>query len=180
MENNDYLNLKLLQQGSVPAFENLYNLYSGKLYHFILKISNRDTWQAEELVQRTFIKVWETHHCIDPDKSFISYLCVIAKNMLLNEWEHQTIEYVYQEYFKQHVSAHDYSTDKEVDLKFLEDVIDKLTKQLPPARRQIFILSRKNDYSIKEIAKKLNLAETTVQTQLTKALTFMKEQLSKY
>ena len=31
-----------------------------------------------------------------PDKNFISYLCTIAKNMLLNEYEHQTIQFIYR------------------------------------------------------------------------------------
>jgi RNA polymerase sigma-70 factor (ECF subfamily) len=180
MTTNDYHYLKSLKEGSSLAFEQLYDQYSGKLYNFILKIAQSSVYLAEELTQRTFIKVWETKERVTPDKSFFSYLCTIAKNMLLNELEHQTIEFVYQEYFKQHEEIAEYSTEEIVDLRFLEEIIDKLTEQLPPARKQIFILSKKNELSIKEIAQQLNLAETTVQTQLSKALAFMKDQLSKH
>jgi RNA polymerase sigma-70 factor (ECF subfamily) len=180
MGNDNYFNLKLLKEGNTSAFESLYNWYSGKLYHFIMKITNGNIWLTEELVQRTFVKIWETRTQINLEKSFLSYMCTIAKNMLLNDLEHQTIEFIYQEYALQNEPAAEYSTDKEINLKILEEMIDKLSNQLPPARKQIFLLSKRKDYSVKEIAKKLNLAETTVQTQLKKALTFMKNQLLKY
>ncbi|MDR0865676.1 MAG: RNA polymerase sigma-70 factor [Candidatus Symbiothrix sp.] len=178
-DDENAFNLKLLKEGSSHAFEKLYDQYSGKLYNFILKISHGNTYLSEELTQQAFIKVWEIRERITAEKSFFAYLCTIAKNMLLNELEHQTIEFIYQEYFKQNNPMPDYSTEKEINRKMLEEMIDKLAEQLPPARKQIFILSKKEEYSVKEIAKKLNLAETTVQTQLSKALAFMKEQLAK-
>jgi RNA polymerase sigma-70 factor (ECF subfamily) len=177
---NDSDYIKQLNEGSKQAFECLYNWYSGKLYRFILKITRGNTWQTEELVQRTFIRIWESREQIDPCKSFLSYMCTIAKNMLLNELEHQTVEFFFQEYVKRSETNIDYSTDKTIDLKFLDEAIDKLANRLPPARKQIFLLRKQKNYSVKEIARELNLAETTVQTQLSKALLFIKEQLLKY
>ncbi|GHV58048.1 RNA polymerase sigma factor [Bacteroidia bacterium] len=142
-----------LIQDNENAFEKLYDQYSGKLYNFILKVSHGNTYLSEELTQRTFIKVWETRERVDSDKSFFAYLCTIAKNMLLNELEHQTIEFVYQEYFKQSDPVSDYSTEKEVNRKLLEEMIDNLAEKLPPARKRIFLLSKNKGYSIKEIAK---------------------------
>jgi RNA polymerase sigma-70 factor (ECF subfamily) len=169
-----------MSEGSGLAFECLYNRYSGKLYHFIFKMTSGNTWQTEELVQRAFIRIWENREQINPGKSFFSYMCTIAKNMLLNELEHQMVEFIFQEQFKQDKTIDDYSTDKAIDLKFLDEIIDKLAEQLPYARKQVFLLRKQKDYSVREIAEALNLAETTVQTQLSKALIFMKEQLLKY
>jgi RNA polymerase sigma-70 factor (ECF subfamily) len=179
MPDNESDYIRQLKEGSKLAFECLYNRYGGKLYHFIFKVTRGNSWQTEELVQRTFIRIWENREQINPDKSFLSYLCTIAKNMLLNELEHQTIEFVFQEYFRRQNTITDYSADDVISLKFLEEAIEKLANKLPPARRQIFLLSKRKDYSVKEIAQTLNIAETTVQTQLTKALTFMKEHLMK-
>ena len=172
--------LELLRNASKQSFENLYRQYSGKLYNFVMKVSNGDKYIAEELVQRTFIKIWETKEYIDPDKSFISYLCTIAKNMLLNEYEHQTIQFIYQEYIKVKTSDIEYNTEKEVDKNLLEEYIDKLAEKLPPKRKEIFILSRKKGLSNKMIAKQLNISESTIETQLSKALSFMKTQLQSH
>ncbi len=169
--------LELLKKGSSPSFESLYHRYSGKLYNFVMKVSKGDSYIAEELVQRTFIKVWETKEYVNPDKSFISYLCTIAKNMLLNEYEHQTIQFIYEEYVKVRTVENDDSTEKELDKNLLEEYIDKLADKLPPKRREIFILSRKDGLSNKEIAQKLNITESTIETQLSKALSFMKSEI---
>lgn len=175
--NSEYDDLVSLRNASIPAFENLYRRYSGKLYNFILKLSGGDRYVAEELVQRTFIKVWETRERIQPDQSFISYLCTISRNMLLNEYEHQTVKFIYEEYIKLNLLQEDSSTENQVDKNLLEQYIDRLTEQLPPRRKEIFILSRKWGLSNKEIAQQLQITESTIETQLSKALAFMKNQL---
>jgi len=172
--------LELLRDASRQTFESLYQRYSGKLYNFLMRVSKGDKYMAEELVQRTFIKVWEKRESVDPEKSFITYLCTIAKNMLLNEYEHQTIQFIYEEYIKVKSTDQDNNTEKEVDKNLLEEYIDYLTDQLPPKRREIFILSRKEGLSNKMIAKQLNITESTIETQLSKALTFMKSQLNSH
>lgn len=172
--------LELLKKGSSPSFESIYRRYSGKLYNFVMKVSKGDTYIAEELVQRTFIKVWETRKYVNPDKSFISYLCTIAKNMLLNEYEHQTVQYIYKEYVKVNMADVDISTENEVDKNLLEKYIDKLAESLPPKRKEIFILSRKEGLSNKKIAERLHITESTIETQLSKALAFMKSQMQKH
>ena len=87
-----------LKSGSFDAFEKVYKLYSGKLYNFVMRISGGDSYWAEEIVQRTFVRLWEIHDQVSPDKSLISYLCTIAKNLLMNVYQRQTVEYIYAEY----------------------------------------------------------------------------------
>ena len=169
-----------LREGSPEAFEVLFHQYSGKLYNFMLRLSSGDTYLAEEMVQRTFIKIWETQSSLNPDKSFISYLCTIAKNMLMNEYEHQTVEYLYKDYILKCYTDIENRIEGEIDKNLLEEYIDSLIAKLPPARKQVFVLSRKKMLSNKEIAEQLQISESTVQTQLLKAVAFMKEHLAKY
>ncbi|WP_080904734.1 RNA polymerase sigma-70 factor [Parabacteroides sp. Marseille-P3160] len=178
---NERDDIELLQQGHAEAFERLFHQYAGKLYNFLLKLSSGDTYLAEEIVQRTFIKIWDTHTQINPNKSFGFYLCTIARNMLMNEYQHQTAEFLYKEYASKYLSTKDNVTPEKVLSKnLLQEYIDQLTEMLPPARKQIFVMSRKEMLSNKEIAEKLNISESTIQTQLSKALAFMKERLSLY
>jgi RNA polymerase sigma-70 factor (ECF subfamily) len=169
-----------LRDGSSEAFETLFHKYGGKLYNFTLKLSSGNTHVAEEIVQNTFVQVWETRNFINPDKSFISYLCTIAKNRLVNEYEHQAVRHIYRDYIRKHHSDVDNITEKEIDRNLLEEYIDCLIEKLPPARKQIFILSRKEMLSNKEIAKQLNLSENTVRNQLSSAVSFMKEHLARH
>lgn len=172
--------LQELRDGSSEAFEVLFHKYAGKLYNFTLKFSSGDTYLAEEIVQSTFVRIWETHALVNPDKSFISYLCTIAKNKLVNEYEHQAVVCVYREYVQKYHSDVDNVTEKDIDRNLLEEYIDCLIEKLPPARKQIFILSRKEMLSNEQIARQLNLSENTVRNQLANAISFMKEHLAIY
>lgn len=56
-----------LGAGSFQAFEKLYHRYSGKLYNFIMRISAGNRYMAEEVVQSTFIRIWEVRGTVDPE-----------------------------------------------------------------------------------------------------------------
>ena len=169
-----------LKEGSFQAFEKLYEMYSGKLYNFIMRLSYGNQYMAEEVVQSTFIRIWEVREKVDPGASFISFLCTIAKNMLMNMYQRQTIEYVYNEYLLKSEVDHDSYTEETIDLHFLNDYIDSLAEELPAQRRKIFILSKRQNYTNKEIAEMMGISESTVATQLSLAVKFMREQLMKH
>ena len=70
-----------LGAGSFQAFEKLYHRYSGKLYNFIMRISAGNRYMAEEVVQSTFIRIWEVrgiiihifplHHCQESADEYV-------------------------------------------------------------------------------------------------------------
>lgn len=178
MELTDKEELELLKNSSLQSFERVYFRYSSKLYNFVLRLSNGNKYTAEELVQRTFIKVWENRSQINTDKTFISYLCTIAKNMLINEYEHQIIHFIYQEYIQVQTATTDNTTELDVDKVLLDEYIEKLTEKLPPKRREIFVLSKRKGLTNKQISELLHISESTIETQLSKALTYMKNELN--
>ena len=169
-----------LKNGSFHFLERLYNMYSGKLYNFIMRISSGNQYMAEEVVQATFIRIWEVHEKVDPASSFISFLCTIAKNLLMNMYQRQTVEYVYNEYLKNTGVDRDSQTEESIDLRFLNEYIDSLAEELPAQRKKIFILSKRQNYTNKEIAEMMGISESTVATQLSLAVKFMREQLMKH
>ena len=169
-----------LKEGSFQAFEKLYTMYSGKLYNIIMRLSSGDQYMAEEVVQSTFIRIWEVREKVDIDASFISFLCTIAKNLLMNMYQRQTVEYVYNEYLLKSGVDRDSQTEDDIDLRFLNDYIDSLAEELPAQRKKIFILSKRQNYTNKEIAGMMGISESTVATQLSLAVKFMREQLMKH
>ncbi len=171
--------LSSLKSGSDKAFETIYKRYSGKLYNFIMTISQGDTYMAEEIVQSTFIKLWEVRQQIEPERSILSYLSTIAKNMLMNKYQRQTVEFLYQQLLLKEQPAYDTSTEKETDRKWLEEYVDELIEQLPPSRKQIFILRRKKELSTREIAEIMHISVSTVETQLSLATKFIRKQFEK-
>ena len=183
--------LQSLKEGSFSAFEKLYNLYSGKLYNFMMRLSSGNQYMAEEVVQQTFIRLWEVREKVDPTENFVSYLCTIARNLSMNMYQHQTVEYIYTEYLLKSNPDRDHQTEESTDLRFLNDYIDSLAEELPPSRKKIFLLSKRcsiytaklskrQGYTNKEIAEKMGISESTVATQLSLAVKFMREQFAKH
>ena len=76
--------IEQLQQGNAKAFEKLYDQYSGAIYGVIVRICS-DTALAEEVLQDTFLKIWEQAHLYDPGKGrFYTWAYRIARNTSLN------------------------------------------------------------------------------------------------
>ena len=67
-----------------PDFEKLYNTYYMKVYSFVMAMAkNPDT--AEEITQRAFFKAITTGKRHRGDSSEFTWLCAIAKNLLIDE-----------------------------------------------------------------------------------------------
>ncbi len=66
------------------ALSLLYDKYSGAIYSVILKII-RDEGKAQDILQDTFMTVWDKVHNYDPEKGrFYTWVYRIAKNKTLN------------------------------------------------------------------------------------------------
>ena len=180
MNHDTEILIQPLKNGSVKAFDALYQLYSARLYNFVLKISKGDTYMAEEIVQRVFIKIWEERSLLDTQKSFNAFICTIAKNMLMNEYKHQMVEFVYQDYILQ--INKDESSDgvDKIEYVFLEKYLNTLIEQLTPARREVYIMNRIDKLTVKEIAQKSGKSEKTIEKQLSEANEFIRRQFSKH
>jgi RNA polymerase sigma-70 factor (ECF subfamily) len=144
-----------------------------------MTISKGDKYMSEEIVQSTFIRLWEVHEQIDPQQRILSFLSTIAKNLLFNKYKRQTIEYIYQEYALKKQNQYDNTTENEIDLKWLEEFVNELIEQLPPSRKRIFILKKKEDLSTKQIAEIMKISVSTVETQISLAMKFIRTEFEK-
>ena len=180
MNHDTEILIQPLKNGSVKAFDALYQLYSARLYNFVLKISKGDTYMAEEIVQRVFIKIWEDRSMLYTQKSFNAFICTIAKNMLMNEYKHQMVEFVYQDYILQ--INKDESSDgvDKIEYVFLEKYLNTLIEQLSPARREVYIMNRIDKLTVKEIAQRSGKSEKTIEKQLSEANEFIRRQFKNH
>ncbi len=180
MAESEVNDLRALKRGSVEAFERLYDRYAGKVYNFVLGLSGGDSYMAGEMVQTTFIRLWETRDRIDTDKSLISYLTTIAKNSLFNHYKRQTVEYLYRETMLRDEVMHDAATEEEIEMISLQRSLYEMIDRLPPGRKRIFLMSRKEELTTREIAEKLGVSVSTVETQLSLAVKFLRSELGKH
>tara|TARA_B100000949_G_scaffold96586_1_gene86149 strand:- start:977 stop:1639 length:663 start_codon:yes stop_codon:yes gene_type:complete len=76
--------IKRLKSGEEAALSILYDKYSAALYGVILRIC-KDEQEAQNLLQDTFLTIWNKAHQYDPDKGkFYTWTYRIARNKTLN------------------------------------------------------------------------------------------------
>ena len=167
--------LKRLKAGEEKAFEDLYWTYSSQVYNFI-NLLLCDKSLAEDLTQNVFLKIWEKHEQIVPELGITAYLFTIARHFVFKETEFRLSQYAMLHI--ENIDLSDNSKEEEQhDTNSLFEYIDHLIENLPPARREIFRLSRFNHLTNKEIAHRLSISEKTVETQLYRSFQYLRSKL---
>jgi RNA polymerase sigma-70 factor (family 1) len=168
--------VRSLSKGNILAFNTLYKEYSGRLYRFSFGYLKSEA-EAEELVQEVFTIIWEKRAELKEELSFKSFLFTIAFNIIRKHF--RTKAYL-SEYFKTGINADpDIQTSQNITYNSLYQYINELVNQLPSGRKKIFIKSRFEGQTIKEIAKELKIDHKTVENQLTDALRYIRTNLNK-
>jgi RNA polymerase sigma-70 factor (ECF subfamily) len=165
-----------LKNGDKQAFNHLFNLYSQKIF-FFAKGYLKSEKEAEEIVQETFLKIWERRDYLDPDLSINAYLFKIAFNFIQKQFIKNIKEQELKHDFADELIHFDEQTSNMLNYHFLLDHLTCLIDELPPRQREIIILRKLDNYSIKEISEKLSISIKTIETHLTAALKFLKERL---
>ena len=170
--------IQLLNQSNVKAFDSLFFHYHKRIYNFCLKFISSKA-EVEEIVQVVFIAIWENRKRIDSEKLFSAYIFSIARHHVFNAIKKMTYQQAYLEQLNNSGANFDFNTEETVYFHELEGVLEKLINQLPSRRKEIFILSRQQGLTYAQIAKKLDISENTVDTQVRKALDFIRPELIK-
>ena len=166
-----------LRDGDEKAFESLFGEYNEHIYNFILSIFHDDS-ASEDITQNVFLKIWERHEYIDIDLNFESYIFTIARNFAYKEMELRLVSQKLSDSIAEQLIDENLFTEERIDSESLRKYIHDLVEELPDARRRIFQLSRYEHLSNKEIAIRLSISEKTVETQMTRALRFLRSRLS--
>lgn len=168
---------KMLSKGDAFAFEVLFYKYRNKVKGFAKKMVPAQV-DPEEIVQEVFVKLWLKKEMVNPEKDFQSYLFSIAKNLILDYIKSAVNRKLYfvGEHFQQDLLVEE---NAEYIVDGAEEKLQKLINQIPERRREIFILSRFEGLTYKQIAGRLNISENTVDSQIRNALAFLRKEFRK-
>lgn len=150
------------------ALKALYSQYFLSIQKFLCHRS-RNLTLAEDLAQDTFFKLWENRDKINPEKSLKNYLYQIANNLFIDHIRRVKIERQYTDY---QAFTSDFEQHPEIDIA-VQIAIDKLPEKL----KVVFVLSRAEGFSYKEIAQTLNVSVKTIEYRIYTALEFLKKEL---
>lgn len=135
---------------------------------------------AEEIVQSTFLNVWEKGDGLVIHTAIKPYLYAMVRNGCLNMIKHEKVK---QQHTDLELAVADRSIESvahTVMAAELEDKIQQAMEKLPQQCRLVFKLSRFEELKYAEIAEHLEISIKTVENQMGKALRIMREELKDY
>lgn len=164
--------INLLKDGDAAAFTEIYNQYASELTSWVSrKVLTLD--DAHDLVHDVFIYMWLDKGNVNKIKPYLYY---ITRNKIVD-------------YFRKNATRKEYSVltkligqglepsfnpEASIEAKDLRENLEAAIEGLPPRTKEIFKMSRQENYSTAEIAERLGLSEQTVKNQLSTALHYLR------
>lgn len=175
--------VELLQKRDQRAFHYLYDNYAGALYGVILRVVS-DKNNADEVLQDTFVKIWNHGHQFDQGKGRLyTWMLNIARNTGIdyikskrarNDQQNQSLQDIVHS-DEMHNFAHTDLVEK-LDHIGVTAVIDKLK----PEWQVMIKMAYYEGYTQQEIAEELQIPLGTVKTRVRAALMQLKFVLKEY
>lgn len=154
-------------------FKMIFNHNSESLRNFIYYKCG-DIQQAEDIVQEAFVKLWK--NCAKVIfGSAKSYLYTVANNNFLNEVSHQKVVLKYKQQPHSNLNNEDpeFLIEEKEFMKKLKRTIDELSD----GQREVFLLSRIDKKSYKEIAEITGISVKAVEKRMHNALVVIRKKI---
>jgi len=157
----------------------LFNVHYELLCRYAFSFLN-DKEDAEDVVQNTFVTLWQKRETLNIRTSLKSYLFSMVRNNCLNKLKHEKVKQDYATFSVIPETTDETSAAALTTGNELENMISRAIESLPEQCRLVFKLSRFENLKYAEIASQLNISEKTVENQMGKALRVMREHLKDY
>jgi RNA polymerase sigma-70 factor (family 1) len=171
--------LEQVKDSDMESFRILFDRYQPVLFRQVL-FQIRQTDLSHDIVQETFIRVWEHRRSLKPHLSFLGYIFRISRNLIRDNAKHQNIRERTDKYIPPSVLSENDDPGEALQLKLLQEQITSfINNDLPKRCREIFLLSRFERKTNQEIAENLQLSVRTVEYQISYALKVLRKKIDR-
>ncbi|MGX5817963.1 RNA polymerase sigma-70 factor [Chitinophaga lutea] len=168
--------LSCWKQGDQAAFEALYLRYAVMLLKKAYEKTG-DVETAREFVQEVFLELLERKDRLEIHTSFKAYIFTALRNRVLNYLHRQSIHHRYELFEESRPQAISNDVESYISHKELALQVSDAVQRLPEKCRQVFLLSRAEHLSNKEIAERSGISINTVEQHMRKALRLLRNGL---
>lgn len=169
--NNSFFNAAL-KKGDSKAFQLLFEKHYKDLFAFINFYTN-DEDQSKDIIQETFVKLWNKRETIKEEMSVLAFLHRIAYNIFIDN---------YRKNKREKASLDTFAYDRLMTLLEEDETeknkrivkVKKAIEELPPRCKEVFEMSKFRGYKYAEIAESLDISVKTVEVQMGKAFTYIR------
>ena len=174
------------RRGYFDCFERLVARYEKKIYNLALRML-RDPDDAREILQETFLKVYDNLEKFRGEAHLSTWIYRIAMNEALmrirkNKHRPRSLEIVDEDGERREIDVEDWSPRPVERLltKELGGELDRAIARLPEDYRGAFLLRDVEGLSNEQIAKAMKLSVPAVKSRIHRARVFLRNELASY
>jgi len=168
--------IALIQENDIAAFEHIYNRYWSKLYLSAYNIL-RDRQVSEDITQEVLVNLWMKRDNLQVT-SLKAYLYTAVRYQVFNIIRSGKVK---ADLFNRLEELFSKNGGEEIlSEKEINRLLEQGVAELPEKCRRIFIMSRREHLTTKEIAERLEISPKTVENQLTIALNRLRKTLGDF
>ena len=173
---------KLLRQmkelDSQTAFRDFYNMTYDRFFRIAYYYVKQEEW-SQEIVLDVFLKLWKQRSNLLDVRNIEDYCFILVKNASLNYLEKESKHtYIHPDSLPE-PQEQNYSPEESLISEELFALYVKALDRLPERCREVFIRIREEKQSYTQVAEELGISMNTVYAQLQKAITRLKEIISR-
>lgn len=159
-----------LIRGDAHAFRRIFDAYWPSVYRQVYSRLLNES-ESQDIVQETFIILWDRRKTLDGLDNPEAYLRGIAKNLLNNYFRQNrhrlALEVISIDRLPDNEAG--YIHHAQLDANELAGHIQRCILAMPSTMQQCITLARDHDLSTQEIATRLNLSEQTIKNNISYA-----------
>ena len=173
---------KLLRQmkelDSQTAFRDFYNMTYDRFFRIAYYYVKQEEW-SQEIVLDVFLKLWKQRSNLLDVRNIEDYCFILVKNASLNYLEKESRHTLIHPDSLPEPQEQNYSPEESLISEELFALYVKALDRLPDRCREVFIRIREEKQSYAQVAEELGISMNTVDAQLQKAITRLKEMISR-
>lgn len=158
--------MRRVQEGEMVSYNTLVNRYKDRLFNVLYRMLSSED-EANDLLQETFLRVWQHKMSYDFRFAFSTWIYTIALNLARNELRRRKkIKFLDIFDFADKLTAKEEKQDTSANLKAL---LESEMKRLPEKYKTAFLLRDVDNLSYEEIAQVLGVPLGTVKSRVNRA-----------
>ena len=159
------------------SFEKAYNEYYTPVYRYIFSMC-KDKYTAEEITQETFFKALKNIEKYDPSQKMLTWLCAIAKRLLINRYKKDKRELPTDDFSLIH-AKNEKSPEEIIGDKSTAMYIHTIIHRMDEPYKEVFSLRVFGQLSFADIAKLFSKTESWARVTYHRARKAINEELRK-
>ncbi|MNG06514.1 ECF RNA polymerase sigma factor SigW [compost metagenome] len=136
----------------------------------------KNVYSAEDIVQNVFVRTWEQRSRLRPNHSIQSFLYKSVYNEFIDQYRKNQSLFTLEKNYHEALNSIVLEDDSESFERILK-VVNKEIQNLPPKCKEVFMLSKQEGLTNIEIAEHLEVSIKTVEAQITKAFSILRDSL---